>query len=84
MNKARLEWVMSGLIQHALTKAEDQFLKTASEDFSKNQALTESQEQRLETLYKEKSQSVPNKDRFAFRESSPKKAKPMRPSGKYY
>ena len=84
MNKARLEWVMSGLNQHALTKAENEFLKTASEDFSKNQALTERQEKRLETLYKEKSHSVPDKDCFAFKESSPKKAKPMRPSGKYY
>ena len=27
MNKARLDWVMSGLNQHALTKAEDHFLK---------------------------------------------------------
>ena len=84
MNKARLEWIMSGLNQHALTKAEDQFLKTASEDFSKNQALTERQEERLETLYKEKSHSIPNKDRFAFKESSPKKGKPMRPRVKVY
>jgi DNA repair ATPase RecN len=84
MNKARLEWVMSGLNQHALTKAEDEFLKTASEDFSKNQALTERREERLETLYKEKSQSVPNKDRFAFKESSPKKVKPMRPRVEVY
>jgi len=33
MNKERLEWVMSGLNQHILTKAEDQFLKTVLEDF---------------------------------------------------
>ena len=48
MNKERLEWVMSGLNQHALTKAEDQFLKTALEDFDKNEALTEHQEEKLE------------------------------------
>ena len=30
MNKERLEWVMSGLNQYALTKAEDQFLKPLS------------------------------------------------------
>ena len=84
MDKARIEWVMSGLNQHALTKAEDQFLKTAWEDFNKNQALTERQEERLETLYKEKSLSIPNKDRFAFKESTPKKGKPMSPSEKYY
>ena len=81
MNKARLEWVMSGLSQYALTKAEDQFLKTALEDFDKNRALTEPQEDRLESLYKEKSQSIPNKksDRFAVRKSNPKKVEPRRP-----
>jgi len=46
MNKARLEWVISGLNQYALTKAEDQFLKTALGDFDKNHALTEQQEDR--------------------------------------
>jgi len=84
MNEARLEWVMSGLNQHALTKAEDQFLKTASEDFHKNQALTAHQEERLELFYRQKSQLIPNKNRFALKESSPKKAKPRRPSGKYF
>jgi hypothetical protein len=81
MNKARLEWVMSGLNQHALTKAEDQFLKTALEDFDKNHALTERQEERLESLYKEKSQSIPGKksDHFSFKKSSPKKTEPRRP-----
>jgi len=53
MNKARLDWVLSGLSQHALTKAEGQFLKTALEDFDKNHALTERQGGRLDRLYKE-------------------------------
>jgi hypothetical protein len=81
MNKARLEWVMSGLNQYALTQAEDQFLKTALEDFDKNHTLTERQEDRLESLYKEKSQSIPNKkpDRFSVKKSAPKKVKPWRP-----
>jgi len=60
MNKDRLEWVMSGLNQHALTEAEDQFVKTALEDFEKNHALTEHQEERLENLYKQKSKLIPN------------------------
>ncbi len=81
MDKARLDWVMSGLNQYALTKAEDVFLKTASEDFDRKQVLTERQEERLETLYKQKSQLIPNKNRFAFKEA-PKKARPRRPSGK--
>jgi len=86
MNKERLEWVMSGLNQHALTKAEDQFLKTALEDFDKNQSLTERQEERLESLYKEKSQSIPNKksDHFSFKKSSPKKTKPRRPRARVF
>ena len=84
MNKQRLEWVMSGLNQHALTKTEDHFLQTVSADFDKNQALTAHQEERLELFYRQKSQLTPNKNRFAIKESAPKKAKPRRPSGKYY
>ena len=86
MNKARLEWVMSGLNQYALTQAEDQFLKTAVEDFDKKNALTERQEDRLESLYKEKSQSIPNKtsDRFSVKKSIPKKIKPQRPRARVF
>ena len=81
MNKQRLEWVMSGLNQHALTKTEDHFLQTVSADFDKNQALTEHQEERLENLYKEKSKLLPNKksDHFSLKKSSPAKIKPRRP-----
>ena len=84
MNKDRLEWVMSGLNQHELTQAEDQFLKTALEDFDKNHALTDPQEARLKTLYKEKSKSTPNKNsnRFSFKESTPKKGRPRKPFAK--
>ncbi len=84
MNKARLEWVMSGLNQYALTKAEDQFLKTASEDFDRTNGLTDHQEEKLETLYKEKSRLTPNKrsDRFSCKESPPAKAKPRKPRWK--
>jgi len=84
MKKDRLEWVMSGLNQYNLTKTEDQFVKTALEDFDKNQALTEHQEERLELFYRQKSQLIPNKNRFVLKKSSPKKTKPRRPSGKYF
>ncbi|HUL36661.1 MAG TPA: hypothetical protein VLW47_03180 [Thermodesulfobacteriota bacterium] len=86
MNKARLDWVMSGLNQYALTQAEDQFLKAAAEDFDKNQALTERQEDRLESLYKVKSLSIPNKksDRSSVKKSEPKKVKPQRPRGRVF
>jgi hypothetical protein len=76
---------MSGLNQHALTKTEDQFVKTALEDFGKKQALTEPQEERLESLYKEKSKLIPNKNSsnyFSFRESSPQKGRPRKSRAK--
>jgi len=82
MNKERFEWVMSGLNQHALTKTEDQFVKTALEDFGKKHALTELQEGRLESLYKEKSKLIPNKTHSSFKESSPKKGRPRKSRAK--
>ena len=87
MNKERLEWIMSGLNQYKLTKTEDQFVKSALGDFDKNQALTEQQEEKIETLYKEKSKLVPNKkssDYFSFKESSPKKARVPKPRIKVF
>jgi len=84
MDKQRLDWVLSGLNQYALTKAEDHFLKVVSADFDKNQAITEHQEERLELFYRQKSLLIPNRNRFSLKESGPKKAKPRRPTGKYY
>ena len=81
MDKARLDWVMSGLSQYDLTKAEEVFLKTASEEFERNQAITEKQEERMEVLYKQKSQLIPNKHPAALK-NSPNKIKPRRPSWK--
>jgi hypothetical protein len=85
MNKQRLEWVMSGLNQHALTKTEDHFLQTVSADFDKNQALTEQQEERLENLYKQKSKLIPNKtssNPSSQKESSTRKGKPWKPGAR--
>jgi len=85
MNKERLEWVMSGLNQHTLTKTEDQFLKTVLEDFEIKNVLTELQEKRLENLYKEKSKLIPNKtssNHSSLKESSTRKGKPRKPRAK--
>ena len=85
MNKERLEWVMSGLNQHALSKTEDQFVKTPLEDFEQKHALTELQEKRLESLYKEKSKLIPHKNSsnyFSSKESSPKKGRPRKSRAK--
>ena len=87
MNKDRLECIMSGLNQYQLTKMEDQFVKSALGDFDQNHALTGDTEERLESLYKEKSNLAPNKkssDYFSFKESSPKKAKPRRPRARMF
>ena len=82
MNKERLEWITSGLNQYKLTKNEDLFVKSTLADFSQNRALTGHQEERIESLYKEKSKLKPNKDSsgyFSFKESTPKKIKARRP-----
>ncbi len=86
MNRARLEWVMSGLNQYVLTTSENFFLKTVSSDFDKNQVLTARQEERLETLYKEKSQLTPNKrsDPPAIAKTSFKRIRPRKPRGKIF
>lgn len=82
MNKDRLDWILSGLNQYQLSKTEGQFVKSAMGDFDQNHALTGDTEERLESLYKEKSKLVPDKkpsDYFSFKESSPQKARPRRP-----
>jgi len=76
---------MSGLNQYKLTKNEDQFVKSVSGVFDQKQMLTERQEERLESLYKEKSKSKPNKnssDYFSFKETTPKKVRVRRPFAK--
>ena len=82
MNKERLEWVMSGLSHYKLTAREDQFIKSAEEDFNQKKLLTEQQEERLESLYKEKTRLIPNKNYYSPKESSNQvktKAKRARP-----
>jgi hypothetical protein len=78
MNKERLEWIISGLNRYKLTESEDRFIKSAEQDFNQKNMLTEQQEEKLESLYKEKSKLIPNKNHFSFKESSPKKAKPRK------
>jgi len=53
---------MSGLSYYHLTVREDQFVKSVNQDFNQKNRLTEEQEERLESLYKEKSKSKPNKN----------------------
>ena len=82
MDRARLEWIMSGLTRYNLTKNEDQFIVSAERDFNQKNMLTEQQEERLENLYKEKSKLIPNRDYLSPKKSSnplKTKAKRFRP-----
>jgi len=65
MNKERLDWVVSGLNRYNLTKKEGQFVKSAEQDFNEKNMLTEQQEEKLESLYKEKSRLIPNRNYFS-------------------
>lgn len=70
MNRERLDWVVSGLNRYKLTQKEDQFVKSAEQDFNQKDMLTEQQEERLESLYKEKSRLIPNRNHFSPKESA--------------
>jgi len=55
------------------------------EESGNKQVLTELQEERLESLYREKSKLTPNKNSsnyFSFKESSPKKSRPRKSRAK--
>ena len=79
MNRERLDWVMSGLNRYKLTQKEDQFIKSTEEDFNQKNMITEQQEEKLESLYKEKSKILPNKNYFSPKESiAPGKTKARR------
>jgi hypothetical protein len=73
MNHERLEWIISGLNRYKLTEKENQFVKSAEHDFNQKKMLTEQQEEKLESLYKEKSRFSPNKDYFSPKQSVPAK-----------
>jgi hypothetical protein len=84
MNKERLDWVMSGLNRYKLTQKEDQFIKSTEDDFNQKNGITEQQEEKLESLYKEKSRFLPNKNYFSPKESiSPAKSKARRVRPKF-
>ncbi len=86
MDQKRLDWIMSGLNQYTLTKNEDQFVKTTLENFEQKHTLTENQEERLETLYKEKSKLLPNRrdNHFPMRKNLSQKARVRMPRRKVF
>ncbi len=82
MNKARFEWIISGLNQYRLNETEDRLIKSTQEDFGKHDALTDQQELRLERLYKQKSMLLPDRHQPAPKVSGPQKTRPWKPRGK--
>jgi hypothetical protein len=79
MNHERLEWIISGLNRYKLTEREEQFVKSTEVDFNQKNMLTEQQEERLESLYKEKSKLLPNRNYFSPKENvAPEKTKARR------
>jgi hypothetical protein len=70
---------MSGLNRYKLAAREDQFVKSVEQNFNQKNMLTEQQEEKLESLYKEKSKLIPNRNYFSPKESShPEKTKNKR------
>jgi hypothetical protein len=80
MEKERLKWIMSGLNHYKLAVREDQFVKSVEQDFNQKNMLTEQQEEKLESLYKEKSKLIPNKTYFSPKESSSQGRKKLQKS----
>ncbi len=79
MNKERFEWIMSGLSRYNLNGNEDRLVKLVAEGFSQKNKITEEQEAKMESLYKEKSKLWPDKHPFSTKKSeAPEKKKPRK------
>jgi hypothetical protein len=65
MNKARLEWVLSGLDRYKLNPSEDRFVKSIQQTFNEKNMLTEKEEEKLEGFYREKSRSIADRNLFS-------------------
>ena len=65
MNKARLEWILSGLNRYKLTPTEDRFVKSIQQTFNDKNMLTDKEEEKLESFYREKSRLVADRDLYS-------------------
>jgi hypothetical protein len=65
MNKARLEWVLSGLNRYKLTPTEDRFVKSIQQIFNEKNKLTDKEEEKLEGFYREKSRLVADRNLYS-------------------
>jgi len=65
MNKARLEWILSGLNRYKLSPSEDRFVKSIQQVFNEKNMLTDKEEEKLEGFYREKSRLVADRDLYS-------------------
>jgi hypothetical protein len=65
MNKARLEWIMSGLGRYKLNPAEDRFVKSIQQAFNEKNKLTDKEEEKLEGFYREKSRLIADRNLYS-------------------
>ena len=65
MNKARLEWILSGLDRYKLSPTEDRFVKSIQRTFNEKNMLTEKEEEKLEGFYREKSRLIADRNLFS-------------------
>jgi hypothetical protein len=65
MNKARLEWILSGLNRYKLSPTEDRFVKSIQQVFDEKKMLTDKEEQKLEGFYREKSRLVADRNLYS-------------------
>ena len=65
MNKARLEWILSGLGRYKLSPAEDRFVKSIQQAFNEKNKLTDKEEEKLEGFYREKSRLVADRNLYS-------------------
>ena len=65
MNKARLEWILSGLGRYKLNPIEDRFVKSIQQAFNEKNMLTKKEEEKLEGFYREKSRLIADRNLFS-------------------
>ncbi len=65
MNRARLEWILSGLRRYRLSPSEDRFVKSIEQTFNDKNMLTDKEEEKLEGFHREKSRLVADRDLYS-------------------
>jgi len=78
MNKARLEWILSGLGRYKLNPIEERFVKSIQQAFNEKNMLTKKEEEKLEGFYREKSRLIADRNLFSPKTNTPPGEKKLR------